>query len=41
MFVKARSIFDRPELEVLGRRMAARKVPAKAAVGTIAARRER
>jgi iron-sulfur cluster repair protein YtfE (RIC family) len=41
MFVKARSIFDRAELEALGKRMAARKVTAKASVRTIAARRER
>ena len=41
MFVKARSIFDRAELEALGKRMAARKVTAKASVPTIAARRER
>jgi hemerythrin superfamily protein len=41
MFVKARQIFDRSELEALGKRMAARKVTAKASVRTIAARRER
>ena len=41
MFVKARRIFDRAELEALGKRMAARKVTAKASVRTIAARRER
>lgn len=40
MFVKARSIFDRPELDALGKRMAARKITAKAAVRTLAARRE-
>jgi Hemerythrin HHE cation binding domain. len=41
MFVKARSIFDGAELEALGKRMAARKVTAKASVRTIAAKRER
>jgi iron-sulfur cluster repair protein YtfE (RIC family) len=41
MFVKARQIFDRSELEALGKRMAARKVTAKASVRTIAAKRER
>jgi iron-sulfur cluster repair protein YtfE (RIC family) len=41
MFVKARQIFDRSELEALGNRMAARKVTAKASVRTIAAKRER
>jgi predicted DNA-binding protein len=41
MFVKARQIFDRAELEALGKRMAARKVTAKASVRTIAAKRER
>lgn len=40
MFVKARSIVDRAELEMLGKRMAARKVTARAAVRAIAARRE-
>jgi len=41
MFVKARRIFDRSELEALGRRMAARKITAKGSVRTIAAKRER
>ena len=41
MFVKARRIFDRSELEALGRRMAARKITAKVSVRTIAAKRER
>jgi iron-sulfur cluster repair protein YtfE (RIC family) len=41
MFVKARRIFDHSELEALGQRMAARKITAKAAVRTIAAKRER
>ena len=41
MFVKARQIFDRSELEALGKQMAARKVTAKASVRTIAAKRER
>jgi iron-sulfur cluster repair protein YtfE (RIC family) len=40
MFRKARQIFDRAELEALGKRMAARKVTAKAGVKRIAARRE-
>ncbi len=40
MFAKARRIFDRPELEALGRRMAARKVTARASVRAIAGRRE-
>lgn len=41
MFVKARRIFDQVELETLGRRMAARKISAKASVRSIAAKRER
>lgn len=41
MFPQARRIFDRTELAELGKRMAARKVTAKAAVKQIAARRER
>ena len=41
MFAKACRIFDPPELEALGMRMAARKVTAKASVRTIAAKRER
>jgi hemerythrin superfamily protein len=41
MFVKARQIFDRSELEALGKQMAARKVTAKGSVRTIAAKRER
>jgi hypothetical protein len=41
MFAKARRIFDPAELEALGKRMAARKVTAKASVRTIAAKRER
>lgn len=40
MFAKARRIFDPSELEALGRRMAARKVTARASVRTIADRRE-
>jgi iron-sulfur cluster repair protein YtfE (RIC family) len=41
MFVKARRIFDREELEALGKRMAARKVSAQASVRSLAAKRER
>jgi hypothetical protein len=41
MFPQARKIFDRTELAELGKRMAARKVTAKAAANQIAARRER
>jgi len=41
MFVKARKIFDRAELEGLGKRMAARKITAKASVRSLAAKRER
>jgi hypothetical protein len=41
MFVKARQIFDRAELEALGKRMAARRVTAKASVRMLAAKRER
>lgn len=41
MFPQARRIFDRPELDALGRRIAARRVTAKASVCGIAARRER
>ena len=41
MFAKARRIFDRAELEALGRRMAARRTTARASVQAIAARRER
>lgn len=40
MFVKARKIFDRAELEALGQRMAARKVSARKSVRAIAAKRE-
>lgn len=41
MFAKARRIFEPAELEALGKRMAARRITAKASVRTIAARRER
>ena len=41
MFAKARRVFDRSELDALGRRMAVRKLTAKESVRTIAARRER
>ena len=41
MFVKARRIFDPSELEALGKRMAARRITARAGVRAIAARRER
>ena len=41
MFVKARTIFDRAELEALGSQMAARKVSVKKSVRAIAAQRER
>ena len=41
MFVKARRIFDPSELEVLGKRMAARRITARAGVRAIAARRKR
>ncbi len=38
MFVNARQIFDRAELWALGKRMAARKLRAKAPVRTIVAK---
>ena len=41
MFVKARKIFDRAELEALGKQMAARRITARASVRMIAAKRER
>ncbi len=41
MFVKARTTFDRAELEALGKRMAARNVTARASVRALAAKRER
>jgi iron-sulfur cluster repair protein YtfE (RIC family) len=41
MFRKARRIFDRSELEALGKRMAARRATAKVSVRALAARRDR